>query len=283
MTEYVDGKAIAGEIADTLQKKIESENVTPRIDIVMVGENPVTESFIRAKKRFADKVGVECVVHTIPVEVTTQEVLTRIETLVPKTQGIVVQLPLPEHIDTHAVLSAVPVSRDIDVLNEETLARYRDGTTPFVPPVAGALERILETHNVELEDTPVTVVGRGRLVGIPTEIFLKKKGAIVTMVDSTSSDEEFRAALMSAKVVVAGAGVPNLIQHEMVSDDVVLIDAGTSRSKNSIKGDVAPECALRASLISPTPGGVGPMTVAVLFENAVAALHATEVGITESE
>lgn len=283
MTEYVDGKAIAGEIADTLRTKMEGEKIVPRVDIVMVGENSVTESFIRAKKHFADKVGVECVVHTIPVEVTTQEVLSRIETLVPKTQGIVVQLPLPEHIDTHAVLSAVPVSRDIDVLNEETLARYRDGTTPFVPPVAGAIERILEKYDVALENTQVTVVGRGRLVGIPTEIFLKKQGAVVTVVDSTSSDEEFRAALAGAKVVIAGAGVPNLIQHEMLSDDVVLIDAGTSRSKNSIKGDVAPECALRASLISPTPGGVGPVTVAILFENAVKALGAAEVGITTEE
>ena len=269
MATIVDGRALAREIQSELAHIVAGLPHAPRLDVIVVGTNPVIDSFVKRKEKFAARIGVEFVHHTLDESITTEDIVEKITYLEEKTNGIVVQLPLPEHIDTHAVIRALPASKDVDVINDDTLALFRDNKSPFVPPVAGAVKVIFDAHDVGVLDKKVVIVGKGRLVGLPVQTLLEKEGANVVMVDSSTSREEFADALKHADIVVSGAGSPNLVTKEMVREGAVLIDAGTSSAGQTIEGDIARECADVASLVSQTPGGVGPITVAVLFQNLI--------------
>ena len=264
-----DGRAIARKIRDDLATRVAELSHTPRLDSIVVGDNKVTASFVNAKKRFAEKIGVEFVEHELDESITTEEIVEKITFLAEKTDGIVVQLPLPKHVDIHAVTSAIPASKDVDLLNDATFELFQENNTPFVPPVAGAVLAILNEYDVTVRGKKVAVIGKGRLVGGPSAVLLTREGGDVTVLDRGSSDVEFAMTLDHADIVVAGAGVPGLVQPNMVHDGVVLIDAGTSNAGRTIEGDVAKSCAEKASLVSQTPGGVGPITVAILFQNLI--------------
>jgi len=268
-TNLVDGRAIAQKIQNELQAIVHTTSRAPRLDILVVGENPVTWRFVHAKKRFGKDIGVEVVEHAYAPDVPTEKLIESLTSLVDKTDGIVVQLPLPESIDASAVLAAIPPSKDVDVLGETTFTQFLESTTSFVPPVAGAVLEILTAHNVVLKNAQVVVIGKGKLVGEPVAVVLKREGASVTVLDSKTSQTDFENALAAADVVVSGAGVPNLVQSHQIREGVVLIDAGTSSAGQTVMGDIARECGAKAKLFSTTPGGVGPITVAVLFHNLV--------------
>jgi len=267
----VDGRAIARKIQSDLQSEISEMEVKPRLDIIIVGSDPVTASFVRVKEKFAKALDIQFVKHELPESAETGEIQALIREVSTVTNGIVVQLPLPEHVNTAAVLSAIPFKQDVDVLNEQTFGRFVVKNTPFVPPVAGAVQEILATHKIPLNMTKAVVIGRGRLVGAPVRTMLEHENADITIIDSKSAANIYREALKSAEIVVSGVGVPNLVKQEHISKGVVLIDAGTSSSGGSIMGDICTDCIQDASLVSKTPGGVGPITVAVLFRNLVLA------------
>lgn len=270
----VDGRTIAQSIEKTLGSRIEKSAKTPRLDIFVVGTDQVTASFVGAKRRFAQKIGVQFVEHNFPHDVSLSELIASIEESALITDGIVVQLPLPDTLNTKRVLAAIPFEKDVDVLNEETLKHFIEGSTPLTPPVAGAIQKILRTHGVQLKGKVAAVIGKGQLVGLPTKILLEKEGVEVTVVDSKTSEEDFVTILQSADIIVSGVGKRGLVTPEMTKSGSVLIDAGTSSTGGSIEGDISKDCVGRASLISQTPGGVGPVTVATLFENLV---YATEI------
>ncbi len=267
--EIVDGRAIAQKIKDELREEILNEDVNPQMDIIIMGENTVTEFFVRAKQRFAKEIGVVFNKHTFPEKITTDELISFIKELGDTTNGIVVQLPLPKHIDTHLVLGAVPVEKDVDVLSENTFGHFITESTDFIPPVAGAVHEILEVHKVPVLGANVVIIGKGRLVGAPVRTLFEHEGAKITVLDSETSAEKFSSAVQEADIVVSGVGKPDLIKREHTSSGVVLIDAGTSNSKGSVVGDICADCTDVASLISKTPGGVGPVTVAILFRNLI--------------
>jgi methylenetetrahydrofolate dehydrogenase (NADP+)/methenyltetrahydrofolate cyclohydrolase len=204
-------------------------------------------------------VGVACVEHVFPVTVSTKELCAEIAKIREKTDGMVIQLPLPENIDEHKVLSAIPRDKDVDALGR--------GATACISPVAGAVIEILQQYDIPLRGANVVVIGRGKLVGVPVSTQLAQRGSRVTVLDSTTPPDEFFGLLRNADIVVAGAGVPGLVVPEMLTKGVVLIDAGTSSSGGTIEGDIALACAEKARVFSKTPGGVGPVTVAVLFRN----------------
>jgi methylenetetrahydrofolate dehydrogenase (NADP+)/methenyltetrahydrofolate cyclohydrolase len=230
------------------------------LGIIVCGNDPVIESFVRIKSRTALKLGVEMKRIDVPVEASTEELINVVTGMVGNTDGIIVQLPLPLHIDTERVLASIPVTHDVDGINPT----IPDADRIVLAPVACAVQYILLQNNIAVQGKHAVVVGAGRLVGTPTAHMLKSAGADVSMVtlENGSLDE-----LHNADIIVLGAGNPGFVKPEMIKNGVVLIDAGTSEAGGKIAGDADPTCEQEALLFTPVPGGVGPIAVAMIFKN----------------
>ncbi|MDB5187781.1 MAG: methylenetetrahydrofolate dehydrogenase / methenyltetrahydrofolate cyclohydrolase [Candidatus Kaiserbacteria bacterium] len=253
----IDGKEMAKGIYDHLKTKVNK----PVLGIVVVGEDPVVASFVRIKKKYAAQLGITMIEERLSIAAETADVIASIQECVRNSNGVIVQLPLPSHINTEDVLSAIPSSHDVDGINPTTLAH-----TPVVlPPVAEAVSFILGTLNPTVIGvyTKAAVVGNGRLVGKPCAVMLKKRGIHVT----TYSEGDALDDLVNADLVILGAGKPGLIKPHMIKEGCVLIDAGTSEDGGKMMGDADPSCAEKCSLFTPVPGGVGPIAVAMIFKN----------------
>ncbi len=266
----VDGKAIAEDLKRELTKKVYDISYKNGLvlQLIMVGANPVTERFVAVKKKFAADVGVSIIEHRLPKNSTTAEAVAAVKSAAQAGGGIVVQLPLPASIDTQTVLNAIPVSADVDVLSDAACAQFEAGTLPILPPVAGAISEILLRYGVSVVGKKAVVIGQGRLVGKPSALWLKRAGAHVVAADEHTGN--IRVLTEDVDIIVSGAGVPHLIKPEMVKEGVALLDAGTSEQGGKTVGDIDPSCAEKASLFTETPGGIGPVTVAMLFKNLLA-------------
>ncbi len=256
-----DGREIAEEIYDSLIKewpdKLRSRTV---LGIVVVGEHPVIESFVRIKTRSAERLGVRIERMRLPANATTEEVQGAILALAEHSHGIIVQLPLPAGIFADAVLRSVPKEKDVDAINPATPESER----LVLSPVALALAEIFRRGGVRIPGARAVVVGAGRLVGAPSASLLRREGAHVSVFTLTEGSLD---DLKEADIVVLGAGKPGLVRPEHLKEGVVLIDAGASEEGGVIRGDADPACAAKASLFTPVPGGIGPIAVAMIFKN----------------
>ncbi len=266
----VDGKQIAREIVRELKEKVNITEKKPRIDIFICAPNGAIKSFVARKRRTAKRIGVEFVQHKFSDDATTEEIQNQIDSITNETNGIVVQLPMPAQIDTELLLNNLPKKLDVDVLGDHTFDAFVRGEVQHEPPVAGAVREILERHNVITDGKDTIMIGRGKLVGLPTEVILKRLGCEVFTAEVDTPKELVAQKLQEADIVVSGTGVHNLITPEKVKDGVVLLDAGTSGNKATLAGDISYNCEEKASLFSRTPGGIGPITVAILFRNLIA-------------
>ncbi len=272
---HVDGKAIAQSIQNELRARVAHYERKPVLALIVVGDNPVTDQFVASKKRFAEAIGVVCVEHRLPAISSQQEIEDTVRQVQADADGVVVQLPLPPQINTDTVLELLDPKKDVDILASATVQRVHDEKTTMEPPVAGAVRAILETHGVSCRGKKAVVIGRGALVGAPVATYLERAGAMVSVVDTQTPPEEKATLLLGADIIVSGAGVADLVRPEMITSGVVLIDAGTSGATRSIMGDIAHSCDEKASLFSKTPGGVGPLTVAILFKNLLVAYESS--------
>jgi methylenetetrahydrofolate dehydrogenase (NADP+) / methenyltetrahydrofolate cyclohydrolase len=266
----LDGKKIAEEILVTLQKERETLPRAPRLGIVVGNQDPVTASFVRLKESVARRLGVVVVRETLAVGTTLERALIVVEQLCRTCDGVLVQLPLASGMDTDMLLSALDPARDIDGINPHT----KEFERVVGAPVAEAIATVLTQVNADIRGKKAVVVGTGRLVGAPAAAYLKSRGASVFIVTKTqgSLDE-----LKDADIVILGAGEPGLVVPGMLREGVILIDGGTSDlpvslsgeggQKSKIVGDADPACAEVASVFTPVPGGIGPITVAMLFKN----------------
>lgn len=276
---YIDGRKVAEEIQEDLKERALHAPVPISLAIVCMGEDPATTHFMAAKKKFGIAVGISVVIEKADIKESTKDIVHRIISLSQIHRAIIVQLPLPAHIDTDLVLAAIPPRADVDVLSLATKRDVKNGTSTFVPPVLGAIRKIFGSARVSLSGKRVVVIGQGRLVGIPVSEWLTQEGIsheVITKDTSNAAD-----IIQNADVVITGIGVPRYITPGMTKDGVVLIDAGTSEerreerqegkqgtvSAQKIVGDCDPACGEMASVFTPVPGGVGPVTVAMLFEN----------------
>ncbi len=260
----VDGKSITKDIL----KRVHEENATlgrvPIVRAIVVAPSAATESYLRIKERRARAAGMQLQLVRMDTDSSTEEVIREIN--LPGADAILVQLPLPEAVDTTRVLNALPLERDADVLSEASHQLFEAGSPDvLLPPVVAAVKEILERAHIDPSGKNTVVVGNGWLVGEPCAIWLRSVGAQVTVVTRESGDLH---ALKKAEIIVSGAGSPGLIRPEHLTKGVVLIDAGTSESDGAIVGDADPACAEVASVFTPVPGGVGPIAVACLFRNA---------------
>lgn len=252
----IEGKAIAEEIITAYAAR---EHKRPlRLGIVVVGNDPIIESFVRIKQKTAARVGVEIIRIDIDAQEGEGEVVRLVEDLSERVDGVIVQLPLPRHIHTDTVLAHIPRNKDVDGINS-------DGSD-YIAPVALAVQEILKSGQVSIAGKRAVVLGAGRLVGAPAARLLESLGARVEVITLENPSLE---KLKDAEIIVSGVGSPGLITPDLIREGCVLIDAGTSESGGKVLGDADPACAEKCALFTPVPGGVGPIAVAMIFKNLI--------------
>ena len=256
----IDGKAIADRILTETRLAASSLPHVPSFAAFAVAPSPATQSYLRMKARQAERAGIQMEVRELRDDIDTDALIGAIQTA--SEDAVIVQLPLPEHINTMRVLEAIPEDKDADVLSP---AVRTHGSV--LHPIAASIEQIFKEGNVTVAGSRAVVVGQGWLVGQPATAWLTQQGAQVTTVTRESGD--LLAMLPLADIIVSGAGSPGLIMPDLVKEGAAVIDVGTSELGGSIAGDVAPEVRDVAGLFTPVPGGVGPVAVAFLMKNVV--------------
>jgi methylenetetrahydrofolate dehydrogenase (NADP+) / methenyltetrahydrofolate cyclohydrolase len=266
----MDGKGLA----ERLRAEI-AEEVRQLGDVglatVLVGDDPASEIYIRRKHEAAQEVGIRSIDHRLPAETTQQELERLVDDLNADdgVDGILVQSPLPEHLDETAAVQRLNPAKDVDGFHPENAARLYFGEPRFVPATPLGIMRLLEEYDVPLEGARAVVVGRSLIVGRPAALLLLHANATVTITHSRTAD--LAAHTREADVLVVAVGQPNVVTAEMVKPGAAVIDVGMNRTEDGLRGDVDPATAEVAGLITPVPGGVGPMTIASLLRNTVAA------------
>lgn len=264
----VDGRALAGEILKETKERVALLERVPVVRAVTCAPSAATLSYLRIKGLRAEDAGMTLDVVHMPEEASEEELIEAIHA--PGADAIIVQLPLPDGIDTSRVVNAISQDKDADVLSDAAYHAFLEDDDALLPPVVAAVETILEQHYVDVMGARAVVVGQGKLVGLPVAAWLMRNGAQVATLTRESASLE---PLLEAEIVVSGAGAPHLITPEHIKEGVVLIDAGTSESDGQMVGDIDPSCAAKAAVITPVPGGVGPIAVACLFRNVVLLLE----------
>lgn len=263
----VDGKAIARNILAEVTQDIRTLGRPPHLTVFTCAPNFETQKFLTLKQKRAAEVGIAVTVISLDPATPTMEAIRLVHDVLEQTDGVVVQLPFPLGIDIAAVLNAIPPSHDVDALS------YRGEETDVLPPVVGAIDAIAGHNQINWVGTSVVVVGRGRLVGEPAALYATALGATVTILEKDTQDNDHQIA--QADILILGAGVPGLVTASMVKKGVVVFDAGTSEEGGMLVGDAAGDVATKAALLTPVPGGIGPITVAILLKNVLklAILH----------
>ncbi len=279
----IDGKAVAAAVRERVRVDVaayaEEAGRTPQLVTVIVGEDPASEIYVRMKHEACEALGMRSAHHGLEAATSQEELLALVESLGADedVDGILVQMPLPDHLDPDAVVAAIDPAKDVDGLtpvNAGLLAHGTPGLTPCTP--AGVME-LLDHEGVELEGAEVVVVGRSKLVGVPVARLLLMANATVTICHSRTRD--LAATCARADVLVAAVGVPRLLGADAVKPGAVVIDVGVNRTEDGLAGDVDYTAAAEvASAITPVPGGVGPMTIAMLMHNTLAAARGRRAG-----
>ncbi len=261
----VDGKKIAAEIYLAVAKEVGKMDVKPVLAAITCAPNFETRRYLELKKRKAAEVGISLRVVELPENATTEEVLACVRVIASEADGVVVQLPFPPHVDREKILAAVPVGKDPDGF------AYTENPSACLPPVVGAIKEIAEHYEFSFAGKQVVVLGQGRLVGSPAVRFLQSVGASVSI--STEHDSTQAEQLRSADVIISGIGEPHFITADKIKPGAVVFDAGTSEDGGLMVGDVHPDVAEGASLFTPVPGGIGPITIALLLRNLVSLMR----------
>ena len=256
----IDGNAIAQEILARTLTRARLLTHTPSFTALVIAPNAATRSYLAIKERHAARAGIQMHVRELPEDISEDALITVMQESV--ADALILQLPLPAHMDLMRVLDAIPEEKDADVLSPRTRKN-----SVLMHPIAASIREIFAQHSINPEGKRTVVVGHGWLVGVPVASWLSAVGAEVTVVTRETGNLE--EALAEAEIIVSGTGVPGLITPELVGEGVVVIDAGTSELGGSISGDVDPEVQEKARLFTPVPGGVGPIAVAFLMENVV--------------
>jgi 5,10-methylene-tetrahydrofolate dehydrogenase/methenyl tetrahydrofolate cyclohydrolase len=279
----IDGKAVAdrlqSQIAEAVQHMVAQHGIRPGLAAVLVGENPASQTYVRMKRKACAEVGIESFGHELPADTdqATLEALVRDLNADPKVNGILVQLPLPDHLDAEGVLSLISIEKDVDGFHPINIGRLAmKGREPlFMPCTPHGCMVLLEEAGVKFDGANAVVLGRSNIVGMPAALMLVKRNATVTIAHSRTRD--LPAICRQADILVAAVGRPQMVRGDWVKPGAVVIDVGVNRvddptSKRGYKlvGDVAFEEAKDvAGSITPVPGGVGPMTIAMLLKNTL--------------
>lgn len=275
MMQLIDGKALANKIHTQIASKVsklkEEKNIIPGLAVILVGDNPASHAYVKMKAKACKEVGFYSIVHEMPSTITQEEILATINMMNqnPHIDGILVQLPLPKHIDTNQILEIINPRKDVDGFHPYNVGRLVSGLDSFVACTPLGIMKMFEEYDIDLKGKDVCVVGASNIVGKPMANLLINANATVTVTHIFTKD--LASHTRKADIVIVGTGVPKLIKKDMVKDGAIVIDIGINKLEDgSIVGDVdfaqvAPLC----SYITPVPGGVGPMTIAMLLSNTL--------------
>jgi len=261
----IDGKSIAANIVERLKELPKAEKF---FGAVLVGEDPAPINFLKQKEKVAKELGIEFRLYNLPAGITTDELRHEIGRLAqPKhCGGFIVQLPLPEKINRHYALNAIPKEKDVDCLGESALGAFYTGRSPIAPPSVATVEEILKLEHRNLRDLTVVMVGAGFLIGKPVGFWLQNKVAELIVLDEHVKD--LHAKIKEADIVIAGAGQANLFTAKNLKEETLVIDFGFNKIDGKIIGDFDPAGAEEKNIhYTRTPGGTGPVLVTKLFEN----------------
>ena len=268
--KIIEGKKIAEKIRSQLKKKVEEMDGSPGLAVVLVGENPASQVYVNMKEKKCREVGFYSKKIILSEETTEIELLKIIDNLNQdkKIHGMLVQLPLPKHINEQLIIDAILPHKDADGFHPINMGNMLIGNNMVLPATPKGVMKLIESTGVYLEGKHAVIVGRSNIVGKPISILLQQRHCTVTMCHSKTKPLEYYT--QQADILIAAAGVPKLIKKEMVKPGTIVIDVGTNKADGKLVGDVDfDEVKEVAGYITPVPGGVGPMTIACLLENTL--------------
>ncbi len=273
----LDGKLLSNKVKEEVKVEVsellEKENIKPGLAVVLVGDDAASATYVNSKHKACEAVGIYSEVHTKDSSITQEELLELIKKMNnnPKLDGILVQLPLPKHIDTTVVLEAINPLKDVDGFHPYNVGRMVSNLDTFLPATPFGVMRMFEEYGIELSGKNVVVIGSSDIVGKPMASLLTNAKATVTVCNSRTKD--LATHTKSADIVIIAVGVPHLLKANMLKDGAIVIDVGINRlDTGKLTGDADFEdCKDKCSHITPVPGGVGPMTIAMLLKNTLKA------------
>ncbi len=273
--QLIDGKALAKKVQATIATEVaqlkQEKNIVPGLAVILIGDDPASHAYVKMKAKACENVGFYSITHSMPDTISQDEIIATIEMMNnnPRIDGILVQLPLPKHVDTDKILEVIDPKKDVDGFHAYNVGRLVTGLDSFVACTPLGVMKMFEEYNIDLRGKDVCVVGASNIVGKPMSSLLLNAEATVTITHIYTKD--LKSHTSKADIVVVGVGVPGLIKEDMVKEGAIVIDIGINRIEDgSLVGDVdfknvSPKC----SYITPVPGGVGPMTIAMLLSNTL--------------
>ena len=273
MTTIIDGKAIAKKIEQDVQKRVNvlrQKGISPKLHVILVGDNQASQTYTHTKAKAAERVGIDFTLHNFPATISEDDLIASLQKIQADgtVSGLIIQIPLPEHLYTEKVINSINPEIDIDCLTNTNLGRLVMNQPLFTPPTPTAALRILDEIAFNPKGKNITIIGTGALVGKPLAIMLINAGASVTTINSRTTNSKEKC--LSADVIISGVGKKNIVTAAMVKPGAIVIDTGFVYENGILSGDVDFDAIKDiTSYITPTPGGVGPITVAELLLNTV--------------
>lgn len=278
MAKIIDGKAISTQIKDELKEKVaayKEQGIQICLAVIQVGADPASSVYVNNKKKGCEYIGIQSLAYELPEETTQEELLSLIQELNARkdVNGILVQLPLPKHIDEDLVIKTIDPKKDVDGFHPQSVGSLSIGQAGFVSCTPAGIIQLLKRSGIEIAGKECVVIGRSNIVGKPMALLLLRENGTVTVAHSKTKD--LKAVAKRADILVVAIGKPKFINHEYVKDGAVVIDVGIHRLEGKkLCGDVDYEDVVdKVSAITPVPGGVGPMTIAMLMNNCVASVE----------
>lgn len=261
----VEGKKIAENLKEEVRNLLIKNPEKNSLVIFYVGQNDTIDKYVNLKKKVGEELGIKVDVKRFPSDIKEEILVEEIVSCIKDYSGAIVQLPLPSHLDKRKILDIVPTDKDVDMLSVKAFEDFKDSKTEKLPTVVSAIDKIVREYGIDLKDKNIVIIGRGSLVGTPVSTWLTRQGLVHQVLDDKSL--EFVDTLKDADVIISGAGEGGLVKKNMIKEGVIVFDAGTSTSSGKIAGDVDVSAYEKASIITPVPGGIGPITVVSLFKN----------------
>ena len=272
--KILDGKAVAAEVKAEVAEAVAALSYRPGLATVLVGDDPASHTYVQGKRADAAEVGIESIHHELPSDIPEDELLELIADLNENdsVDGILVQLPLPNHLDSEGVIEVIDPAKDVDGLHPHNLGLLVLGRPGLRPCTPSGIMRIFDHYGIEVAGRSAVIVGRSYLVGRPLALMLAARGVDATVSVAHSRTADLPAVASTADILVAAVGVPGLISAEYVKPGATVVDVGISRTDSGLVGDVDFDSVIEvAGAVTPVPGGVGPMTRAMLLVNTLTA------------
>ena len=263
----IDGKKIAEEIENELKAKVSKMDTPPKLSVIQVGDDPASTSYIKAKSNAAKKVGIELTHHHLSTDTTESDLCSLIRRLNSSEDGIIVQLPLPKGLER--ALNEIDPENDVDGFHPANLGRLVQGKSGMKPCTPAGIVELLYRSDNDPKGKNVVIVGRSTIVGKPLSLILSQKGVDATVTLCHSRTSNIQSFCKEADILIVAVGSPDTITGAMVKPGATVIDVGVNRTDSGLVGDVSPDVKETAGQLTPVPGGVGPMTVAMLMSNTV--------------